>query len=325
MGWDHPRLMPVLDQWQRGLPLVARPFAEIATLHHYTEAELLADLAGAQQTGVISRVGGVFAPNTLGASTLAAVSVPESQIEAAATFINRYAEVNHNYLRDHAFNLWFVVTAPDAERRAQVLAEIAEALQTGVLDLPLEAEYHIDLGFSLADGQRHRRVLAQRVRPVLSVPERRLAEALGQGLPLVARPYALVGAASGLSEAEVLGCVQHWQESGVLRRLGLILRHHELGYTANAMGVWQVDLARRDQIGAAMAAQDGVNLCYGRPARPGWPYTLFAMLHGKDRAVVEVRMAALTEALGLGGTPHACLVSLRRFRQRGAVYRARAA
>ena len=73
----------------------------------------------------MSRVGAVVRPNTVGASTLAAMAVPPRDLERVAALVSGYAEVNHNYEREHRLNLWFVVAAPDSARLQQVLDEIA--------------------------------------------------------------------------------------------------------------------------------------------------------------------------------------------------------
>ena len=313
--------MPLLDAWQRDLPLEPRPFARMAAAHGLDEAALLALLQQALDQKLLSRVGGIFAPNTVGASTLAAVSVPPDQIEAAAALINRYPEVNHNYLREHPYNLWFVVAATDRAGVQGVLDEIGIALGQTVLDLPLEAEYHVDLGFSLQDGSK----VAHRPAPAalthITPGQRMLMAALGHGLALAPQPYAAVARSIGWSEQQVIDQLADWVDRGVLRRLGLIVRHHEFGYTANAMCVWQVPPELRDAKGVALAAQHGVNLCYGRPARGShWPYNLFCMVHGKDRTEVSLRVTELNQAAGLEHMPHAVLFSTRRFKQSGALY-----
>lgn len=148
-----PALTPLekclLNEYQRGFPLCPEPFAEIATQLGVTEAEVIRTLEALQRRGFISRVGPVFAPQRAGASTLAALAVPEQQLESVAALVSGFREVNHNYQRDHAWNLWFVVTAPDPQRVAQVLGEIESATGLTVLNLPLERAFYIDLGFPL--------------------------------------------------------------------------------------------------------------------------------------------------------------------------------
>jgi len=139
----------LLNEYQRGFPLCASPYAEIAQQLGVSEAQVLETLGSLQQRGLICRVGPVFAPQRAGASTLAAIAVPIEQLAAVAEIVNRYEEVNHNYEREHSFNLWFVVTAPDQARVAQVLDEIEAEIGLPVLDLPLEHSFYIDLGFPL--------------------------------------------------------------------------------------------------------------------------------------------------------------------------------
>ncbi|HIP52614.1 MAG TPA: Lrp/AsnC family transcriptional regulator [Chromatiales bacterium] len=139
----------LLNTWQKGLPLTSRPYAEMARKLGIGEALVLHLLERLQAQGVISRVGPVFAPRRVGVSTLAAMAVPETELERVAALVNSYPEVNHNYEREHKYNLWFVVTAPDEARLQAVLAEMEVRTGHAVLDLPLEAQYHIDLGFPL--------------------------------------------------------------------------------------------------------------------------------------------------------------------------------
>ena len=155
----------------------------------------------------------------------------------------------------------------------------------------------------------------------LSPTDRRLLAAIEGGLPLVSRPYAVLAERIGLAEALVIERLQALVEAGVIKRLGLVVRHHEIGYRANAMTVWDVPDARVDALGKALAASPDVTLCYRRPRRlPAWPYNLFAMVHGRERAAVLARIAALRAEHGLDDVPQAVLFSTRRFKQRGARY-----
>ena len=139
----------LLNEYQRGFPLCASPYAEIAQQLGVSEAQVIETLATLQQRGLISRIGPVFAPQRAGASTLAAIAAAPEKLAAVADIVSRYEEVNHNYEREHRLNLWFVVTAPNQARVEQVLDEIEEETGLAVLDLPLERSFYIDLGFPL--------------------------------------------------------------------------------------------------------------------------------------------------------------------------------
>jgi len=139
----------LLNDFQRGFPLSARPYEEIGGRLGISESEVLARLSRLETVGAVSRVGPVLTPKRVGASTLAAMAVPPERLESVAELVNGYPEVNHNYEREHRLNLWFVLTAEDRDRLDRVLAEIARETGIEVLDLPMLEEYHIDLGFRL--------------------------------------------------------------------------------------------------------------------------------------------------------------------------------
>lgn len=149
----------------------------------------------------------------------------------------------------------------------------------------------------------------------------RLLQEIADGLPLAVRPYQVVAGRLRLSEADVITRLRRLCDIGVIRRLGVIVRHHELGYRANAMAVWDVPDGMVDEIGQMVATRPEVTLCYRRRrVPPAWPYNLFCMIHGKDRAVVDAQIAVLSDESGLDRFPHAVLYSRRRFKQRGAIY-----
>lgn len=148
-----------------------------------------------------------------------------------------------------------------------------------------------------------------------------LIAAIQGGLPLVSHPYAEVARQIGWSEDQVISRVGEMQCSGIIKRFGVVVRHHELGYTANAMVVWDVPEERLDNVGETLGDQLCVTLCYQRPRRlPEWPYNLFSMIHGRSREQVTAQVEQLVDALELDDVPHEILFSGQRFKQRGARY-----
>lgn len=158
--------------------------------------------------------------------------------------------------------------------------------------------------------------------PSLNDPQQRaLIEAIQRGLPMVARPYAAIGEQIGLSEREVIRSIQSLLEQGVIKRLGVVVRHRELGYDANAMVVWDVPDVRVGEVGRLLGGKSYVTLCYRRPRRlPDWRYNLFTMIHGRDREQVLARVAELVRDARLESVVHRVLFSRQCFKQRGARY-----
>ena len=139
----------LLNDFQRDLPLCAEPYAAIAQQCGVSTAEVLVTLRSLRQRGLIGRVGPVFTARRAGASTLAALAVPDGELDAVGAYVNSFEAVNHNYQREHRYNLWFVVTAPDRESVDTVLETIRMHTGLPLLDLPLERSFYIDLGFPL--------------------------------------------------------------------------------------------------------------------------------------------------------------------------------
>jgi DNA-binding Lrp family transcriptional regulator len=139
----------ILNLLQRDFPLSQRPFSAIAAKLGNNESEIVKRLQTLQEAGVISRLGAVFNHEKAGASTLVAMAVPEQQIEDIAGYISALPQVNHNYKREHRYNLWFVLTASTQAEIDAVLEELQRWPGFPLLDLPMEKGYHIDLGFPL--------------------------------------------------------------------------------------------------------------------------------------------------------------------------------
>ncbi|BBD77191.1 siroheme decarboxylase subunit beta [Hydrogenophilus thermoluteolus] len=325
----------LVNAWQRGFPLVSRPFAEIAKAHGASEAEVRSAFCSAKANGWIDRIGPVWAPRTVGWSTLAAAPVPAERLHEAGSIIARYPEINHNYARSGAeLNLWFVLTAPTENAGRSLLVTLSQEIGAPIYLFPLVREYHIDLGFDFVQGgkaqarERVPKTPCDRWRTqALSKREQQLFAILSEGLPLVPQPYRQIAEQCGCVESDVVQQIAHWLAEGTMRRFGAVVRHRALGWTANAMAVWAVPPALVDELGVQLAAEPEVHLCYRRePVPEVWPYTLYAMVHGSDSTHVAQVVSAIQRRLALDRFSHRLLFSTHCFKQTGARYvRSRAA
>lgn len=310
----------LLDEFQRDFPLVPRPFAAIAAVLTVSEDEVIARLTQLQAAGTVARVGGTVRPNTAGASTLAALQVPEDRIDAVAALVGQEPGVNHSYLREDDWNLWFVATAADADGLAAALARIGTRTGLKVLSLPLLRAFNIDLGFRLTGAPAPLGTGAAPDGTVLLAADRPLLQAMANGMALVPRPYAALAQTLGWTEARVLDRLARLSGARILTRIGVIVRHRAIGWTANAMVVWDVSSDAMEPAGQALAALPGVTLCYQRQTVAGvWRHGLFSMIHGQSRAgslAVLDRARALS---ALAGADHRVLFSTCCFKQTGAL------
>jgi len=155
-------------------------------------------------------------------------------------------------------------------------------------------------------------------RPTIDVTDRCIIEAVQGGLPLVARPYDAVAEELGLSGDEVRSRLRRLAETGVIRRIGAIPNHYALGVRANGMSVWDVDATAVGHLGPLVGALDFVTHCYTRPRHPPrWPYNLFAMVHGRDRAEVMDKVGEIARLLGQSAYAHDVLFSTRILKKTG--------
>jgi DNA-binding Lrp family transcriptional regulator len=311
-------MLELANAWQRGFPLVPRPFAEIAERSRLTENEVLRKFLDLKTQGVIDRIGPVLRPNAVGASTLAALAVAPQRLADVAAFVSDQPGVNHNYEREHRYNLWFVVHgASEADVEAGI-ARIEQASGLQALRLPLLEEFHIDLGFDL-DTHAAPRGVPIRAKRSLSLEEKNLLKAAASGLPILPAPYEQVARAIGSTESAVIALLQTMLADGRIRRIGAVIRHRRVGYEANAMLVWDVPDPLVRDLGAKLAADASVTLCYLRArALPEWPYNLYCMVHGRRRSRVLYEAKRISAAYGLARFPRAILFSRRCFAQRAA-------
>lgn len=320
-GVSDPIDRALLNDWQRDFPITERPFGVLAEVLGTSEPNVIERLRARTEAGQVTRLGATCAPNTISASTLAAVAAPEDRIEEVAEIIGAEPGVNHSYLRENDWNLWFVATGPDRAHVDGALDRIAQRSGLRVLDLRLVRPFNLDLGFSLHGDDRRAPPRQAPDTDVLQPGDREIVQALMRGLPLNARPYAAIANTLGRDEAEVMARIRVLSAARIIARLGVIVRHRALGWRSNAMVVWDLPHDAITRAGPVLAAQPGVTLCYERtPVAGVWPYRLYSMIHAQSRKEALARLAAAAAVLPeLQGAPHLALFSNRCFKQTGAL------
>lgn len=139
----------LLNDYQHDFPLTPTPYLDIATVLGVSEQDVLTALTELREQHYISRIGPVIPPNFIGVSSLVAMAVPPQELQQVADIVSSFAEVNHNYEREHRFNLWFVLIASDPPHLQSVLTEIERQSGFKTMQLPLLQDYFINLGFDL--------------------------------------------------------------------------------------------------------------------------------------------------------------------------------
>ena len=319
----------LLDDYQSGFPIVERPFDALGERLGVDGEEAFERVRSLQDRGLIRRFGPVLNPPVIGSSTLAALSVPDEEFDDAASLVNGYPQVNHNYRRDHEWNMWFVLTASSRERRDEIIGEIEAETGCDVLVLPKLTDYCITLDFPVVNDDRFANESAEPVGSPTQIPESageltpfeaELLLEIQAGLPLSQTPYRDVAAELDADVSDVLETTEDLLERGCIKRIGFVVNHGLTGFDANCMVAWDVPDDRLDELGETVAAKPYVTKCYHRPRRPelGWEYTLFTMVHGREEAAVEASVDELAEEYL--PYPHERLYTAEKLKQTGARY-----
>ena len=138
----------IVNQLQGDFPVCERPYDEAATKLGLTEDELLQRLDSLLENGTLTRFGPMYHAERLGgALTLAAMKIPAVDFERVTGIVNGFPEVAHNYAREHAFNMWFVLATEAPERIEQVIGEIEKAAGYRVYNMPKLEEFYVGLRF----------------------------------------------------------------------------------------------------------------------------------------------------------------------------------
>ncbi len=292
---------------QAGLPFVQHPFASIGGDLGLSEDAVLAQVHALFTTGVARRFGAVFDSQSLGyQSTLCAADIPPDSLESAAARITPHPGITHCYEREGHPNLWFTLTAPAAELNHE-LKRVSEALGGyEVLNLPALQKFKIEAVFGRGDGPldppSRQPTATNHPAPPLTERERQVVRRLQANIAVSPDPFGVLASELGFDPAELLALLNRWKESGIIRRVGLVLRHGKLGFSANSMCVWPVPADRITNAGKSLALSPHVTHCYERPSSTAFQYNLYAMIHARsrDEAVGIFELLASTARLSNG-------------------------
>ena len=317
----------LLTMLQRGVPIAARPFAVIGGEIGLSEQGVIARTQDLLDDGTARRFGAVFDSSSLGyGSTLCAVHIPEEDLERAATVLIPHPGITHCYQREGKPNLWFTMTAPTASLTLEVEKTSDALAPYELINLPAIRKFKIEAVFDVrGQAERDHNPPATQPSPTqkqqippLSDDERWVVRGMQGNMPLSPDPFRVLASEAAYEHRDLLALLTRWKSTGILRRVALIMRHRELGFTSNSMCVWLADENKIEEAGSAMARHPEVSHCYQRPAFESFPYNLYAMVHaGSDNELTSI-FERLSNETGLknGRT----MTSVREFKKSSPVF-----
>lgn len=316
-----------LVELQRGIPLSERPFEEVGKTCGLSEAAVLALVRRLLSSGDARRFGGVFDARRLGyRSALCAMRVPRESLAEVAAKVASLRGVTHAYERGWPAelppdspggpagrvwpNLWFTLAAPSATFAQELDALRASCAPFAIDELPALRRFKIDVVFDVRTRDRDERVeprprsapaLDQGAVYQLDARQQDLVRSLQGDLPLSERFYGALAESLGMREEDLLAQLREWQSTGVMRRIGLLLRHREIGFKANGMCCWDVPQADVLECGRRVAAFPEVTHCYERPWMEKFPFRLYAMIHTPTWEGTQALFERISREAGLPG------------------------
>jgi DNA-binding Lrp family transcriptional regulator len=324
----HPIDADLLDLIQNEFPLVARPYAAFAGQLGVGEDVVIERIAALREAGQIRQISAIFDTRKLGyKSMLAAAKVigTQEEIDRAAAVFSAHPGVTHNYLRDHDLNIWFTLAVPPdskigLEQSIDLLGELANV--DVLRHMPSKRFFKIGVDLDVK-GDRDPNAKKALVAPVEAAPapetlgerDKDAIRALQIDLPATSRPFLELAEQFGFDEDELLERGHAFLKTGQMRRFAAVLAHRKAGFVYNGMGVWQVPEDKLDEFGQHMASFRGVSHCYQRPTYPDWPYNLFSMTHGREKADCEAVLAAIADELGLTQDDYIVLYSTKEYKK----------
>ena len=306
----------ILEIVQDGFPLEERPYAILGRLLGVSEEEAFDSVERLRKSGVIRRLGGVYDSRRLGyISRLCTGVVSEDKLEGFAAAVDKIPAITHNYVRSHAYNVWFTVIArSESEIQETVRGLEAETVLHDAHVLSASKMFKINTVMKAASGQATESKVVDKLDSKGAEPfvpeakDRRRINLLCQDIPHTKTPFSDLG----IDVAEIRGDL----DRKIMRRFGAVLRHQQAGFDANAMVCLAV--ADTERAGALLAEDPHVSHCYERSPFEGFPYNVYAMFHGQSEAELEQSICSAVSALN--GPDHAVLTSLKELKKTSFVY-----
>ena len=298
----------LLNEMQGSFPIEPRPYAAVGRALGVPEERVIARVKELIDDRIIRQVTPIYDTRALGyGSMLVAARVDPEHPWRAAKIINSHPGVSHNYLRNHAFNMWFTIavevdSALGLQGTLDVLQELTGA--ESIRQLPTLKLFKIRMDLEMEGGTDALATQAEAVEPAEMDPQpyddfdRAVIRATQGDMPVIPEPYVPAAKALGISVDALIEHLHGMVERGLLRRVAAILFHRRAGFSANGMGVWKVPEDRVLEIGPRMAAIRGISHCYQRPTYEDWPYQLFTMAHGRSKEECDAILDAIAAEVG---------------------------
>jgi DNA-binding Lrp family transcriptional regulator len=217
-------------------------------------------------------------------------------------------------------NLWFTLAAPAKSFDDELNALRDACAPFEIYELPALKRFKIDVVFDVRTRDRDEKVEPRipsdtdaATVVALNPLQQSIVKYFEGDIPVVSDFYGDAAEHLGIPEGMLMKTLSEWLECGVVRRIGMLLRHRLVGFKANGMCCWNVSDEQVREAGRRVASCREVTHCYERPTFEGFPFNLFAMIHTTSWEKTQELFQRISDDCGLSGGQ--LLLSVREFKK----------
>ncbi len=282
----------IIDYIQLNFPLVTKPFKAIGEIVNTGEADIIRRIQNLKKQNIIRFIGPILDAQKIGyRTTLIAMTIPDKYLKMVETLIRGHPSISHAYWREHSYNLWITYAVPQytsMDKEVDNLAQIFKSTDT--LSLPAirvfkrMAYFNTRImDYDFGPNRATYTYSGDQVR--LTGLEKTVLNLLQQDLLLTEQPYNEIANTAGMELEDFLSLCRSLMKRKIVLRYCAAVNHRKIGYAANAMACWKAPVEKLDNIANEIVKMDQVSHCYERNTGERWPYNLYAMFHGRTKAI----------------------------------------
>lgn len=295
---------------QSDFPLTAKPYEEIGKTTGLSEQKVITLLTSLKKRHILREICAIFNARYLGfTSALISFQVNENRIDAVAQIINQHPGVSHNYQREHPYNLWFTLSVPQElaiNKHVHTLATMTSC--PNYLYLPSIKVFKRHVQLDIIEQLNTPKTISQtseefpQMSSKIIIPQetqRGIMRELQKDLSLSPTPFKDMAKRFDVKEKMFFDFLESLKTTQKMSRFAGILNHRNLGFTANAMVVWNIPAHRVQPFVDHAVTYRAISHCYERVVSPEWPYNIYTMIHGKSRVMTHGIVANLSSTFAI--------------------------
>ncbi len=275
-------------QMQYNMPICRNLFSVLSERLGINVEDLLKLVRELKEQGIIRRVGAVLNYRSRGLeAALVGLQVPETEVDSIVSHINSLGGVSHNFLREHRYNIWFVIKRKSIDDIIRIVRDLVGKYKVqNYVILRSVKTYRLDVRFNLYKGISEAKILREPDNvPKLDDVTKLSIDILRElvDIPLVEDPLGKIAERHGVDPELLINEVSKLVECRVLRDFYAVLNQEKIGFRINAMII-----VKSTNIEKVLSLREPTHIVYREfvDGSEKFGEGLYLMLHAVSRDVV---------------------------------------